>query len=96
MSEEIKVQELENAAGGGETEKGTAKGGYKVYITEANDTLWGISQKYKVDVWVLFRENKPEITKWFKKMNPGKAVPADDSLINYLYIGERILIPPTY
>ena len=92
MSDEIKVQELEKAAGGKET--GHTNTGYTVYKTEAGDTLWGLSQKYGVDVYKLFEINKQEITKWYKKMNPGKPVPADNDLMGYLYIGETLYIPP--
>jgi LysM repeat protein len=87
MNENLNVKDLETAAGG------MGKGMLKEYVTKSGDTLWGLSQTFGIDVNELFRINYRVIQEWYKKMNPGKPIPADDQLINYLYVGMTLMVP---
>ncbi|MCR5123535.1 MAG: LysM peptidoglycan-binding domain-containing protein [Ruminococcus sp.] len=87
MNKELNLDELESVAGG------MLGGSLTNYVTKQGDTLWSIAQWCGIDVKELFRMNRGVIEEWFKKMNPGKPVPADDQLINYLYVGMTLKVP---
>ena len=90
MTEIINVNELEQAAGGQVIK--TTNTGFTVYKTEANDSLWSLSQKFGVSVDDIFRYNKDEIKRWAKKF--GVVCQNEDDYKNYLWIGEILNIPP--
>ena len=88
MNNELNINDLEQVSGGGDF-----GAPLMTYVTKQNDTLWDIAQTFRIDVHKLFQLNYYVIREWFKKMNPGKPVPADDQLINYLYVGMSIKVP---
>ena len=88
MNNELNINDLEQVSGGGDF-----SAPLMTYVTKQNDTLWDIAQTFNIDVYKLFQLNYYVIREWFKKMNPGKPVLADDQLINYLYVGMSIKVP---